>query len=151
MSYLMRVGNQNAVNPWSAMDQMMDRFFRGNWPFAPVAGFESFTREPALDMYRQDGKIHLDIELPGLKAQDIQVKAYKDHLELKAEKKSEREDKDRQSVVSERCWGSFSRTVALPEEVDPGSLSAKYSDGVLHLEAQTAAPSNEGRDVTIQC
>ncbi len=149
MSYLVRKGSQNTVNPWSAMDQMMDHFFRSSWPFAP-ATLEPFAKEPAMDMYRQDGKICLDIELPGLKVQDIRLKAYKDRLELSAEKSGQSEDKDRQRVVSERYYGSLTRTIALPEEVDPASLTAQFRDGVLHLEAKTAAPSNDGRDVTIQ-
>lgn len=149
--YLARTDNRIPVAPWNVMDRMIDRMFNGNWPLSMSAEMPDFLngKEPDLDMYREGDQLHVDLDLPGVNPTDIHTRVFKDHIELKAEKKHEEEKKEREMFRSERYYGSYCRTIGLPSEIDPTSLEATYKDGILHFTAKIHHPENEGRDVKI--
>jgi HSP20 family protein len=70
-------------------------------------------------------------EMPGVEEKDIDVSINEDMLVLKGEKRQEKEEKGKNTYVSERSYGSFQRAFALPEGVDRGKIAADFSKGVL--------------------
>jgi HSP20 family protein len=90
---------------------------------------------PALEVKEDDREIHIRADLPGLEEKDISVTFRENVLTISGERKEEKESKaeDGRSIISERSYGAFSRTISLPAEIDADKISAKYKNGVLKL------------------
>jgi HSP20 family protein len=99
---------------------------------------------PDVDINESDDKIELTAELPGMKDKDIKLDLSRDGdvLSIEGEKRSEVERREGEVFCSERRFGRFRRTVALPGRVDPDKVKARYQDGVLRVE-MTRAPEPE--------
>ena len=120
-------------NPLSLLRQEMnsvfDNFLRG-FEVEPFAGrFGAFS--PNIDVKETDKEIKVSAELPGMNDKDIDVSLTKDALTIKGEKKEEKEDKGKNYYRMERSFGSFTRTVPLPAEVDTENAKADFVKGVL--------------------
>ena len=89
---------------------------------------------PRVDIVEQDGGYELVADLPGLKKEDIKIEIQDNLLTLRGEKKLEDEKKDKNYRLSERYYGEFARTFALPENVNRDGIVAEFKDGVLKLE-----------------
>lgn len=113
------------------MDSLFDNFFRGFdlEPFESRMGAFS----PKVDVTENDKEIKISAELPGLEEKDIDVSLQKDMLTIKGEKKEEKEDKGKDYYRMERSYGSFSRTIPLPVEVETDKVEAKFKKGVLSI------------------
>ena len=121
----------------SEMDELFDRF-------AGSFGVQSLRRmfdglpapsvpAPAIDIVADAGGYKLTAELPGMTESDIVVELNGDMLTLKGEKKQESEHKDKTYTMSERSYGAFQRSFALPDGVDRDKLDAKFANGVLTI------------------
>jgi len=107
--------------------------------------FEDFSRRspfrishplaPKIDVVESKDAIEITAELPGMDEKDIDLSIAGDALIIQGEKKSERdeEDKDKNWHVVERSYGSFSRAIPLPFDADPAKVEAKFDKGVLHI------------------
>lgn len=116
------------------MDRLFDEFFspatrRRRWPAKAEAGIVV----PSIEMYDRRGEIVIRAELPGVSKEDIELSITKDTLALKGEVKREEEVKEEDYYVNERAYGTFSRTVALPVEVDSERAKATFKNGILEL------------------
>ncbi|MCZ6689342.1 MAG: Hsp20/alpha crystallin family protein [Planctomycetota bacterium] len=100
---------------------------------------------PPLDVAETETAVVVKVELPGLEASDLDISIKDDVLTIQGEKKSEKEEKGRNFHRMERSYGSFSRSVALPSEVDGEKVKATYTNGVLevHLEKKEETRKRE--------
>jgi len=113
------------------MDRLFDRFGVPSFPsFFGASPDLSFT-VPAVDVTEDDKAYKIAAEMPGVEEKDIEVNVNEDTLILKGEKRQEKEEKGKNTYVSERSYGSFQRTFALPEGVDRDKIAADFSKGVL--------------------
>lgn len=87
------------------------------------------TWSPALDVYEDADKVTVKVELAGMKKEDFDLSLTEGALTITG--KREEKAEDRESFRSERFFGSFSRTVALPAPVKPDGIKATYEDGIL--------------------
>jgi HSP20 family protein len=113
------------------MDSLFDNFFRG----FDVEPFESRLGafSPKVDVTENDKEIKVTAELPGMDEKDIDVSLQSDMLTIKGEKKEEKEDKGKDYYRMERSYGSFSRSIPLPVEVETNKVEAKFKKGVLSI------------------
>ena len=115
------------------LDRMFDRFNRapfGSFPrLFEAAG--SLVLNPAIEIADDDKAYTLTAELPGLDDKDFEVTVTEDSLVLKGEKRHEKEEKGKNTYVSERSYGAFQRVFALPVGVDRGKIAAEFAKGVL--------------------
>ncbi len=88
---------------------------------------------PPVDIYEDDQKIVLKLEVPGMKLEDFDVQIENDTLSVRGERKFEKEEKEENFHRIERRYGSFFRSFALPNTVDAGKVSASYDAGVLKI------------------
>jgi HSP20 family protein len=91
---------------------------------------------PAVDVYEDEHKVTLKIEVPGIDEKDIDVRVENNTLTVHGERKIEKEEKEEKEENYrrvERQYGSFTRTFTLPTTVDTESVSATYDTGVLKV------------------
>ena len=86
---------------------------------------------PAIDFTSNDKGYTLTAELPGLTEKNVEISVADGVLSLSGEKKEEQERKEEGCLVSERRYGSFRRSMPLPEDVDASNIAARFKDGVL--------------------
>lgn len=98
---------------------------------------------PALNVEEDENAYRISAELPGMDPKEVEVSLDNGVLTLRGEKKEESEKKERNYHRVERRYGSFTRSLALPAEVDGEKVSANYRNGVLEItlpKAETAKP-----------
>jgi HSP20 family protein len=89
---------------------------------------------PAVDVYEDEKKVVLKLEVPGIEENDLDVRVENHTLTVKGERKFEKEEKEENFHRIERRFGSFYRAFTLPNTVDTENVDAKYEAGVLKLE-----------------
>ena len=127
-----------AINRWDPFREVMALQNRFNSLFrdlnegeSPVAA-ASFV--PAVDIYEDDSKVVLKLEVPGMEEKDLDVSVENHTLTVKGERKFENEEKEENFHRIERRYGSFYRAFTLPQTVDSEHINASYNAGVLKLE-----------------
>ena len=115
------------------MDRVFDRFFTGrlDWPFGSMQSRDRWG--PALDVSETDTEFSVQAELPGVDPKDVEISITGRSLTLSGQKKESTERKDANCYHSECRFGSFSRSLQLPESVDPDKVSAEHKNGVLMI------------------
>ena len=88
---------------------------------------------PAVDMIRDNGNLVVRADVPGIKPEEIEIKAEEGMLSISGKHEESTETKDEQFVRRERRYGAFSRTMVLPEGVDPKKIKATTHDGLLEV------------------
>jgi HSP20 family protein len=86
---------------------------------------------PATDVSEDKEAVKIQIEIPGVKGEDIKLTLENQTLTIRGEKKQEAEEKTDRLHRYERTFGSFERVFALPNSVDPEKVQAAYDAGVL--------------------
>jgi HSP20 family protein len=133
------------LTPWSPfgsafqlhreLDDLFSRFFGQEGApaaYRPEAN-QPATWRPAIESYSQDGELHVRVALPGVDPKDVEVSVTNDTLTVRGERKASAEARDASAYVREFAYGTFERTLALPEGVDPGRVQAKFSNGMLDV------------------
>jgi HSP20 family protein len=131
------------------MDRMFDRFgfpsFRRMFDVEPFWNYESSlgVAVPAVDVTEDENAFKISAELPGMTEKDIDVTVSGDVLVLKGEKRQEREQKEKNRYVSERSYGAFQRSFAIPDGVDRDKIGAEFAKGVLTLTLPKTAEAQK--------
>lgn len=115
------------------IDRLFDNFLGGGFPRPRLLDEDTDMVMPTLDVKEDDTRILVEAELPGLDEKDVEL-TLRDHmLTISGEKKFEkREEKDDYHIM-ERRYGSFQRTLRLPETVDEEKIEAVVEKGVLKV------------------
>jgi HSP20 family protein len=100
---------------------------------------------PALDVTESKDAYHIDVEVPGLRPEDLNVTVDQGMLTVQGERRSEEEKGDRSYHRVERRYGAFRRSISLPRDVDASRVQANYDNGVLRLEIPKSAGSQAKR------
>ncbi|MDA8234230.1 MAG: Hsp20/alpha crystallin family protein [Clostridia bacterium] len=116
----------------------------GNWP--------AIAPEPRVDVYQTDGEVRISAELPGIDAkEDVEINVEDEVVYIAGEFKRQQEHREDNYYHSERYFGRFSRTVALPVEVKKEEARANYEKGVLTITIPKAQNQRfRGHRVEIQ-
>jgi HSP20 family protein len=88
---------------------------------------------PPVDIYEDENSLSLRLEIPGMKQEDLDIRLENNTLNVRGERKFEKEEKEENFHRIERRYGSFSRSFTLPNTVDTENVSADYKDGVLSI------------------
>ncbi|MHC4883192.1 MAG: Hsp20/alpha crystallin family protein [Planctomycetota bacterium] len=120
------------------MNRMFDDFFGdfGDFSLSPLRALTRGTNGfmPRMDIAETDTDITLCAELAGMDEKDVEITVHDDVLTITGEKKSAREEKEGERFLTERSYGSFSRSIALPAEVDQDKIDASFKKGVLTVK-----------------
>jgi HSP20 family protein len=127
-------------NPFSSltsfrrdMDELFNRFF-GDWeragtPWAPMNGGYA----PRIESYVDGNTLHVKADLPGIDPKEVEIAVEGNLLTLKGERKAQQEVKEDNYLRQEVQYGSFVRTLTLPEGVKADDVHATYHNGVLDV------------------
>jgi HSP20 family protein len=91
---------------------------------------------PALDVWETEEELVYAVDLPGIPEDDISVELDEGALTISAERERTQEETQDRFYRYERRYGTFSRTVAVPQGVTEGDVSAQYKDGVLEVHVK---------------
>ena len=114
---------------WEPFDEF-DRFFRTFEHLGPVRN-AGLGYDMAVDLYEDGTDLVVEMNLSGLKAEDIDVEVEDNHLRISGNREEVQEKKEKSHYQKEIRRGSFDRLVHLPDVVDHTNVQATYKDGVL--------------------
>ncbi len=144
------------------VDHLFDRFSSGfSWPnftrgafdLEPFRHFEGLTRgiAPSVDVTETDKAIRITAELAGMDEKDVEISLSDDGiLHIKGEKTEEKEERDGDSYLSERRYGSFSRSFRLPDTLDRNKISADFNKGVLTVTLPKGKKAQKAKKIAIK-
>ena len=88
---------------------------------------------PAMDLVERGDEFVLRADLPGVAQDGVSIEIKDNVLQISGERKAEHEAEGESYYRAERAFGSFTRTLTLPEGVDPDAVGARFADGVLEV------------------
>jgi HSP20 family protein len=107
-------------------------------------------RLPTLEVLQEDGDIVVRAELPGVTQEDVDVTFHNGVLTISGVRKAEEQKEGPGYYVRERRYGSFRRSMTLPEGADESKIHARFQDGVLEVRVQGAAWVEEPKRIEIE-
>jgi HSP20 family protein len=132
------------------MDEIFDDFRRDmenmfhSWPYS-IADWrvphDGDARLPACDMVDKGDKYELQLEIPGIDKDKLDVKATKNSVEISAEESEKVEEKRKNYLYNERSYRSFHRRIPVPEEILPSKIDAKMNNGILQIQLPKKTPT----------
>lgn len=142
----------HALTPWTGMtglrkemDRLFERFLEPAWTEMPTLGEWS----PKVDVTETKDTVTVKAELPGVEQPDIAVSLRDNVLTIKGEKAAETEEKDKRYHRVERSYGTFTRAMRLPADVDGSKASASFKDGVVTI-ILPKAPEAKGTTIPVK-
>jgi HSP20 family protein len=140
------------------LDEDMDRLFQHFWGGGRnlMRGRGSDAQSmwmPQVEVCEQGGKLHVFADLPGMNREDVKLSMEGDQLIVQGERRSSHEEGQQGSgfYQSERSYGSFYRSIPLPEGVDPQTAEASFKDGVLDVSFDAPrTPQQQARQIEIR-
>jgi HSP20 family protein len=115
------------------IDRLFSEFAQGVGPSAKIV--------PNIDISETDKAIEISAEMPGLERKDVEISIDDDTLTIRGEKTIEENQEDKNVQLSERSYGVFLRVLQLPPGIDPSSVQATMSNGVLKITIPKPAKS----------
>ena len=89
---------------------------------------------PRLNISETDNKYFIEAELPGVKQNDLELKLDNNILVIKGKTEESKESKERNYFTRERYYGSFQRSLTLPNNINENDITANFKDGILNIE-----------------
>lgn len=133
------------------MNRMFEDFF-GRARRWPVSFEEMGAFLPSLDVSETEETMEISAELPGMTDKDIDVTLSPDRstVTIKGEKKQEKEKKEKGYYHSERSYGLFRRTVALPALAKDDQIQATFHNGVLNIQLKKDKAGNGEKHIKVK-
>jgi HSP20 family protein len=105
---------------------------------------------PEADASTTDQYYEINIELPGVAPEDVDVTVHENNLTIRGEKQARREEKGRTYFFSERVYGTFQRSFRLPADTDVDKIAADFKDGVLTIKiAKQSQAADQARKIQV--
>lgn len=129
------------------IDDLFNRFFElgGGW----MSGLRRERVFPALESFYKEGKFVVRAELPGIDPKDVDISVVGNQLTIKGERKVGKDIKEEDYILMEGAYGSFIRSITLPEGVDTTKVHARYHEGIFDL-IMPCAEAIVPRKITIE-
>ncbi len=125
------------VSLQTEINRVFDDFFNNGFSetsLLPTSWKGDQLAAPVVDIVENEKTFKVEAELPGIDQDDVEVTVNDNYLTIKGEKKGSKEDKDEDYVRRERYYGSYQRTIALPETANADKAKATFKKGVLWVE-----------------
>ena len=120
------------------MQRDMDRIFSRLGTTEGQSGTVASTWMPRINVLQSGDDLAVHVELAGIKPEDVDIEVTDGLLTVRGERKAETSKEDEGWMIRESSYGSFERSMALPEGVDPASIRADFHDGMLEIHVPRA-------------
>ena len=134
----------------SEMNRMLDEVFGSLARTGRRQGEAPTQWAPALDVLQEDGDIVVRAELPGVKQEDVDITFQNGVLTISGVRQAEEQKEGSGYYIRERRYGSFRRSMSLPEGTDESNISARFLDGVLEVRVAGAGAVREPKRIQIE-
>ena len=124
-------------------------YFERNLAFPAWTEFQMPAWSPEIELSEKNGQFTVHADLPGLKKEDIHVEIMDDSLVLSGERTNESKEEDKGFYRTERSYGSFYRSIPLPEGANTDKATATFRDGVLQITVAVPEREQKGRKLEI--
>lgn len=141
-------GSLLGANPFSMMKRFSEEMDRNFANFALPAEVDLWA--PPLEVKHKEGKFIVTAELPGLTKEEVKVEVIEDALVIEGERKRAKEEKGEGFYRSERYYGKFYRSIALPKGAKPEEIKAELTNGLLEVVIPVAEAKPNLRQIPIQ-
>jgi len=131
------------------VNRMLDEVF-GGLGRRPARQVQSERLTPAMDVLSRDGDLVLRSELPGVKREDVDVTLSNGVLTVSGERRDENEREGAGYHSRELRYGSFSRSVRVPDNVSSEDIHARFDDGVLEVTLKGAAEVRKPERIQVE-
>ena len=146
-----------ALSPFEEMDRLMESFFPRQWlrpfrwemPSWSELGAPLEMKTPRVDVIDRDNEIVVKAEIPGVKKEDLDVSLTGDTVTIKGRTSHEEKQEKGNYYRCEISRGAFTRTVALPADVDTDKAKAVFNDGILELTIPKVEKSKR-KSITVE-
>lgn len=140
-----------ARDPWRALGDFFQDPFAGQGALERWFGdFSSSRFRPCIDVVDEGKILRVTIELPGMEREDLTVTVEDGALLLRGEKKQDVRSEEDGCYRLERAYGTFMRTIPMPEHADPDHTLARFDRGVLTLTVpKRETPESTRRTIDI--
>lgn len=122
----------------------LDRLFEDFFMPAEEGG-GNVVWSPRTDLAETDDEYLLTMDLPGLKKDDVKVDFQEGQLAISGERRQEKKEQEKNYHRRERSYGSFYRSMTLPQNVNAEDIQASFEDGVLKVHIPKAEESKPKR------
>ncbi len=112
--------------------EMLDTFFDNAWSH----GVDRTGFTPGVDIVEHDNKFEVQVALPGMKKDEVNIELEDNTLTVSGERNFEKEDKNKRYHLVESRYGQFTRSFTLPRNINRDSINAKMQDGVLNISIE---------------
>jgi HSP20 family protein len=133
-----------AITRWDPFGEMlkmqrdMDRIFSRMGSTEGAPGTLTTAWMPRINVRQSGDDLAVHVELAGISPEDVDIEVTDGVLTVRGERRAESETEDAGWVLRESSYGSFERALALPEGVDPASITADFHDGMLEIHVPKA-------------
>jgi HSP20 family protein len=122
-----------AVTRWEPFAELGELRTRLERIFGELGEGRERAWTPAIDVVRDDDKLVIRADVPGIKPEEVKIEVEDDILTVSGEHEERKEEKDKDYLRRERRYGSFHRSMALPAGVDAKKIKAATHDGVVEV------------------
>ncbi len=116
--------------PFAELGELRSRFDR---IFGELSDSPGTVWRPAIDVMRDDGNLVVRADVPGIKPKEVKVEVEDGILTVSGQHEEKKEEKDKSFLRRECRYGSFSRSLALPDGVDAKKIKAETHDGIVEV------------------
>jgi HSP20 family protein len=149
------------------MDRLMSNFGFGGGLLAPLFGQDPFSIgrggqqaigsgslqtlwNPQVEAFQRGDQLVIRADLPGIKKEDVDIEIDRNVLTIRGERKQESEEENEGMYRSERSYGTFQRSIQLPDGITAESAQASFNDGVLEITLPVPRAREGSRRVQIR-
>lgn len=104
---------------------------------------------PSTEVIERPDAIVVRADLPGLTPDDIEVRVQDNVLTISGQRRQENQEENDGVVRSEVTYGSFARSLVLPESADPENIKASFRDGVLEISVPVSGGRERGKRIEV--
>jgi HSP20 family protein len=101
---------------------------------SPLKGINNPDFSPSLDLIEKENEFILNLEVPGIEKNGIEIEIDDNILVIKGEKKQKVEEKDEDFYICERSYGAFRRELRIFDNCEKNKIEADYKDGILSIK-----------------
>lgn len=114
----------------TSFSNLIDKFFNES---LSRAGGSAYSFVPRVDILEREAAYEIHVAVPGMNKEDFKLDLNDNYLTVSGERKFTKEQNEKNFHAIETQYGTFSRSFALPENVDAAKINARYNNGILEI------------------